>query len=158
MSDAAAEFWRFSLAVYGKPDVAAACLVLQDQFGRDVNLALYCCWLGASGRGRLTRAVLDAADRAVAPWRHEVVENFRTARRAIKQAAVLGSDNLYAKAKAVELEAERMLQIRLTELAPPADPSLAVKERVDAAIANLTLYVGDAPAGPIHAALQGLIV
>ena len=158
MSDAvAAEFWRFSLAVYGKPGVAPACLVLQDQFGRDINLALFCCWLGASGRGRLTRATLDAADRAVAPWRQEVVENFRAARQAIKQAAMPGSDNLYAKAKAVELEAERMLQTRLAELAPPADSSLPVKERVDAAIANLMLYVGDAPAEPIHAALQGLI-
>lgn len=155
MSDAA-EFWRFSLAVYGKPGVAPACLVLQDHFGRDVNLALYCCWLGASGRGRMTRAALDAADRAVAPWRHQVVEKFRAARRAIKEAALSGSDDLYVKAKGVELEAERLLQTRLTELAPPADPTLSVKERIDAAIANLTLYIGDAPAEPIHTALRSL--
>jgi uncharacterized protein (TIGR02444 family) len=156
MSDAA-EFWRFSLAVYGKPGVAPACLVLQDQFGHDVNLALFCCWLGASGRGRLTHTVLDAADRAVAPWRHEVVENFRAARRAIKAAATSDGDGLYAKAKAIELEAERLLQIRLVELAPPADPSLPVRERVDAAIANLTLYIGEASAEPIHAALKAVI-
>jgi uncharacterized protein (TIGR02444 family) len=157
MADVAAEFWRFSLAVYGKPGVAPACLLLQDQFGRDINLALYCCWLGASGRGRLTRAALAAADRTVAPWRHQVVEHLRTARRAIKEAALSGGDNLYAKAKAVELEAERVLQSRLAELAPPPDPSLPVKERAAAATANLTLYVGDAPAEPIHAALMALI-
>lgn len=157
MADVAAEFWRFSLAVYGKPGVAPACLLLQDQFSCDINLALYCCWLGANGRGRLTRAALDAADSAVAPWRHQVVEHLRAARRAIKEAAVSGGDGLYAKAKAVELEAERVLQTRLAERAPPADPSLPVKERVAAAIANLTLYVGDAPAEPIHAALKALI-
>lgn len=156
MSDAAAEFWHFSLAVYNEPDVAPACLVLQDQFGRDVNLALYCCWLGASGRGRLSRAALDTADRVIAPWRHEVVEPFRAARRAIKRAASPASESLYAKAKAVELEAERLLQRRLAEQAPPADPSLSLEDRLDAAIANLTLYVGDAPVDPIHAALRAL--
>jgi uncharacterized protein (TIGR02444 family) len=157
MSDVAAEFWRFSLAVYGKPGVAPACLVLQDQFGTDVNLALYCCWLGATGRGRLTRAALDAADAAIAPWRHQVVENFRAARRAIKEEALADSENLYAKAKAIELEAERTLQARLADRAPPGDPSLSAKDRFDAAIANLALYVGDAPAGPLHAALKDLI-
>src|SRR5579862_3641028 len=138
MSDAA-EFWRFSLAIYGKPGVAPACLVLQDQFGRDVNLALYCCWLGASGRGRLTRAALDAADNAVASWRHAVVEHFRAARRAIKAAAWPDSTDLYAKVKAVELESERLLQVRLVALAPPPDSALPMQERLAAAIANLTL-------------------
>jgi uncharacterized protein (TIGR02444 family) len=154
MSDAAAEFWRFSLAIYGRAGVAPACLVLQDQFGRDVNVMLYCCWLGASGRGRLTRSALDEADRAVAPLRHEVVEKFRDARRAIKAAAAPGSESLYAKAKAIELEAERALQARLVERAPPADSSRKNTERLDAALANLKLYVGDAPAEPIEATLR----
>ena len=156
MSDAAAEFWRFSLAIYGRPDVPPACLVLQDQFGRDVNLMLYCCWLGASGRGRLTRAALDEADRLAAPWRHEVVEKFRAARRAIKAAALPGSENLYSKAKAVELEAERTLQTRLAERAPSPEPSIPRAERLAAALANLALYVGDAPRAPIEAALKAM--
>ena len=156
MSEAAAEFWRFSLAVYAQPGVAPACLVLQDEFGRDVNLALYCCWLGASGRGRLSRPALDAADRDIAPWRHQVVEHFRAARRAIKDAGAAGSESLYTKAKAIELEAERLLQSRLAERAPAADPSLSTQGRLDTAIANLTLYLGDAPADPIHAALRAL--
>jgi len=118
---------------------------------------LFCCWLGASGRGRLDRAALDAADRAVAGWRHAVVEHFRAARRAIKAAALPESESIYAKAKAVELEAERTLQARLADRAPPSDPTLPARDRLDAAIANLTLYVGDAPARPIHAALKELI-
>ena len=34
------EFWRFSLAVYKPPDVAAECLALQEAVGLDVNLYL----------------------------------------------------------------------------------------------------------------------
>jgi len=156
MSDAAAAFWRFSLAIYARPDIPPACLALQDQYGRDVNVMLFCCWLGASGCGRLDRAALEAADRAVAGWRREVVEHFRTARRAIKAAALPDSDGIYAKAKAVELEAERLLQRQLAERAPPENVGLATDGRLADALANLALYVGDAPAGPIVEALKAM--
>lgn len=157
MSDAAAEFWRFSLAIYARPGVAPACLVLQDQHGCDVNLALYGCWLGASGRGRLDASSLAAADRAVAGWRHAVVENFRAARRAIKSAAIADSEGLYAKAKAVELEAERLLQRLLVEQAPPANAARGREERLADALANLALYIGEAPAVPIRDALAAMV-
>jgi len=153
MSDAAAEFWRFSIGLYGRPGVAPACLVLQDEHLRDVNLALYCCWLGVSGRGRITRAALDALDRETEPWRQRVVVTLRAARRAIKDAAAPGSESLYAKAKAVELEAERLLQTRLAAQAPAPDSSLSAAERLAAAAANLALYVGEAPVEPIREAL-----
>ena len=51
----AESFWSFSLTVYGRPGVEAACLELQDRFGADVNLALYCLWIGRS----LTPEALD---------------------------------------------------------------------------------------------------
>jgi len=154
MSHAAAAFWRFSLAVYARPGVAPACLVLQDEHGRDVNLMLFCCWLGASGRGVLERAGLEAADRAVTGWRHEVVEPLRAARRAIKAAGLSDSDSIYAKAKALELEAERLLQRQLADRAPTENVGLPTERRLDDALANLALYIGDAPAAPIAEALK----
>jgi uncharacterized protein (TIGR02444 family) len=156
MSDAAAAFWRFSLTIYAQPDVPPACLVLQDRHGRDVNLMLFCCWLGVSGRGRLDRAALDAADRAVAGWRHDVVEHFRAARRAIKAATLPDSESIYTKAKAVELEAERLMQRQLAEKAPAESAGLPATQRLADALANLALYIGDAPAAPITAALKAM--
>lgn len=156
MSDAASAFWRFSLAIYAQPGVAPACLVLQDQHGRDVNIMLFCCWLGVSGRGRLNRRALELADRAVTGWRHEVVEHFRAARRAVKAAALPDSDSIYAKAKAVELEAERLLQRQLADRAPPESVGLPTERRLADALANLTLYIGDAPAAPIVEALKAM--
>jgi uncharacterized protein (TIGR02444 family) len=156
MSDAAAALWRFSLAIYARPGVAPACLVLQDQHGRDVNLVLFCCWLGASGRGQFDRAALEAADRAVIGWRNEVVEHFRAARRAIKAAVQPDSDGIYAKAKAIELEAERLLQRQLADRAPAENIGLPTGRRLADALANLALYVGDAPAAPIAEALKAM--
>lgn len=156
MSDAAAEFWRFSLAIYASPGVAPACLRLQDEHGKDVNVLLFCCWLGASGRGRLSTQALDDADKVVAPWRHGVVEHVRAARRAIKALAMPGSENLYSKAKAVELEAERLLQARLAALALSVDSRQPPERRLADALANLALYAGDDATEAIRAALAAM--
>ena len=43
-------FWNFSLELYAGDGVAEACLDLQERRGCDVNILLFCCWLGASGR------------------------------------------------------------------------------------------------------------
>ena len=43
-------FWDFSLRVHGADGVAGACLDLQDAHQLDVNIVLYCCWIGATGR------------------------------------------------------------------------------------------------------------
>ena len=46
MAEAVEEFWRFALGFYARPGVAPACLELQDRHGKDVLIALYCCWVG----------------------------------------------------------------------------------------------------------------
>jgi uncharacterized protein (TIGR02444 family) len=149
------EFWNFSLAFYGRPGVSAACLDLQDRHGCDVNLVLYACWVGLSGRGRLTPADLARAAATNDPWRQAVIEKLRAARRAIKEQAS-DAAQFYAAAKAVELEAERMAQHRLATLAPGVTTAESDARRADAA-ANLILYLESdaarAAAGAILAAI-----
>ncbi|MBI2748346.1 MAG: TIGR02444 family protein [Burkholderiales bacterium] len=64
-------FWRFSLRTYRAPGVAKACLALQNSCGADVNLLLYGCWLGRSGR-RMNAAATRRALAAAARWQSEV--------------------------------------------------------------------------------------
>jgi uncharacterized protein (TIGR02444 family) len=154
MEDAADSFWNFSLALYARPEVAPACLALQDGHGVDVIIALYCCWVGASGRGLVDRAALAAAEDAARPWRQQVVEPLRRTRQALK--SVAGAAAFYDRMKAIELDAERAAQARLVALAPAPDPHATDALRTAAARANLMLYVGDpagAAAAPILAAL-----
>ncbi|HEV2549256.1 MAG TPA: TIGR02444 family protein [Stellaceae bacterium] len=138
MAESGDEFWNFSLAFYGRPGVSAACLALQDRHGLDVNLVLYACWVGLSGRGQLTAADIARAAAVNAPWREAVIEKLRAARRAIKEAAPEAT-GLYASAKAIELDAERIAQQRLAACAPGVTTN-AVARRADAT-ANLTLYL-----------------
>jgi uncharacterized protein (TIGR02444 family) len=156
MTDSGEPFWNFSLAFYGRPRVSAACLALQDGHGHDVNLLLYACWIGLSGRGRLTPGDLARAAKASEPWRRGVIEPLRAARRALKEA---GGDAapLYADAKAMELKVERVAQLRLAALAPPAEARPAEVLAADAS-ANLALCLQNATerqlAAPVFAALD----
>ncbi|HEX3498043.1 MAG TPA: TIGR02444 family protein [Stellaceae bacterium] len=133
------EFWAFSLAVYSRPAVAAACLRLQDELGLDVNLLLLCCWLARSGRGRLSADDLAAAEARAAPWRRTVVEPLRAIRRALKTMADTASASLYAEIKRLELRAEREEQRKL--LAGSLGRRSAGRTVEDDLAANLGLYL-----------------
>ncbi|MSO65782.1 MAG: TIGR02444 family protein [Alphaproteobacteria bacterium] len=116
VSDKAARaFWRFSLALYRRPGVAAACERLQDRLGCDVNVLLFCLWLGATGRS-LDRAQFARTLAAASPWQQTVLRPLRQARRALKELAV--DQALYQRVKRVELAMERSEQIALAQTAP----------------------------------------
>jgi uncharacterized protein (TIGR02444 family) len=100
MADAEA-FWAWSLAKY--PEVETLALRLQEEHGADVNILLFCAFVG-----RVSAETLEAAERAVAPWRREVLEPLRRARRAAK------GTSLHESLKTVELAAEQLAQQRIS--------------------------------------------
>lgn len=153
-------FWRFSLQFYGLPDVAPACLVLQDEAGVDVNLLLFLLFLADQGRA-VTKEDVARLDRAVAPWRSDVVEPLRAVRRRLKtgigDTSPGKSEGLRNMVKKVELEAERLEQARLeSELAAIGEAA----PREEAAKANLLAYsahLGRLPEGPKTVLLQAFL-
>ena len=54
---------------------------LQERRGCDVNVLLFCCWLGASGRPTLTAERLRAILRVSDVWQAEIVRPLRQVRR-----------------------------------------------------------------------------
>jgi uncharacterized protein (TIGR02444 family) len=157
MAETADPFWTFTLGFYGRPGVSPACIALQDRHQCDVNLVLYACWVGLSGRGRLSAADLAQAEETNTPWRASVIERLRAARRALKEEDRTGPVlELYEAAKAAELAAERIAQRRLQMLAP-AEAARAESGRAADAAANLRLYLrgkdADAAAAAIFAAI-----
>lgn len=161
----AEDLWRFSLAVYAAPGVAAHCLDLQDRCGADVNVALALAWAGASGRGRLDAAEIARLDRVAAPLRDNVVRGLRAARRWLKpRAADHGSPQLARlrdRIKDLEIEAERCVQAALAECLAAHGVVDPPGRRLASALANLEGYLrhlgADAPAGPLAAAIAGWI-
>ncbi len=139
-------FWNFSLEIYAAEGVSGACLDLQERRGCDVNILLFCCWLGASGRPTLTaerlRSILKVSDE----WQAEIVGPLRQVRRVLKERPWNASlpetvDAARRRVADAELAAEHAEQLKLAGLYnPPADRDRAVEKRLRAAVGNLGVY------------------
>lgn len=141
-------FWDFSVRIYRKPGVADACLALQDGYGVDVNVLLYCCWYGCT-RGPLDGPALRQVLSFAEPWADRVVRPLRAARRWMKttgctDTVVARADcmQLRQKIKQIELEAEQLQQDTLQELTWESAPKkLEIALRRDNTLLNINMYL-----------------
>jgi uncharacterized protein (TIGR02444 family) len=123
LSESAADaFWRFSLARYAAPGVAAACLELQDRQGADVNLLLLALWLAECGHRLDGEAGTHLAEVA-AYWQKPIVAPLRSARRHLKERLPGPQAEEIAewrgKIAAAELAMERLEQRMLEQAVGP---------------------------------------
>jgi uncharacterized protein (TIGR02444 family) len=137
-------FWRFSLTVYGTRGVAEECLALQHSLGTDVNVLLFCAWLGAARGAVLTeRDVEDIVER-VRPWHEAVVRRIRAVRSGIKTMAEMAHANVRAlreEIALVEIGAEQIEQALLFAHAERRWPEAGGRPRPDRVRANVQLVV-----------------
>ena len=161
IADAAAGLWKFSLDFYARPGVSAALIELQDRAGLDVNLILFALWYGLSGRGRLDDERLAVADQAAHAIQTEIVMPLRALRRRFRTDPDVDIQRLREAIKALELDAEKIVQAHLAGCAGPPAIDVDLVERLAAAWANLTLSLGadralSTQAGVIRRALEEL--
>lgn len=139
-------FWDFSLSIYGRPGVADACLFLQDRYALDVNVMLFCVWVGLTGRGPLGAPEIDACVSRTSDWRKRVIEPLRQVRRACRDEPLGVPEFLLQVFRPsmhdVELDAEHVEQLVLAELVPtkPVD-DVADDTRLDDVRRSLLRYV-----------------
>jgi uncharacterized protein (TIGR02444 family) len=141
-SSSGSPFWRFSLRFYRQREVADACIALQEEAGIDVNLLLFLLWHATQKRA-LSAPEVAELERRAAPWRNMTVIPLRTMRRALKSppALVPGATAEFcrAKIKAVELEAVRLQQEAMHDLAHPS-LGCEASSLEEAARANVAAY------------------
>jgi uncharacterized protein (TIGR02444 family) len=157
-------FWRFSLGLYRRPGVGDACIALQDSCSVDVNLLLFLLWLAASGR-RLGVAEVKDLEAKASGWRETVVVPLRSLRRSLKGQASLvepgAVEAFRSRIKALELEAERLQQEALYELArssPLGAPYASVADAVRENVAAYADALGQTfPPAPVEALLDAFL-
>jgi uncharacterized protein (TIGR02444 family) len=153
-------FWRFSIKFYGVPGVAQACIELQDRANVDVNILFFLLWNATQGRAFQKTDVAEI-ERLIGAWRDMAVVPIRNVRRALKSPPAVmapeAAEGLRTRIKAVELEAERLQQEALYELAqssrlgrPSASPAKAARMSVDA----YQDVLGPFPPGPLDTVLS----
>lgn len=135
------DLWSFTLKTYALSGVEAACLQLQGA-GANVCLLLCAAWLGERGVA-CTAQRLELLREQAEPWHRDVVQPLRQLRNQWRPAS--GQDPelriLREQVKALELEAERQLLMRLQDVAEDwpegqADDFSAWLEGVAAEAAN----------------------
>lgn len=140
----ASAFWDFTLAVYGRPGVAPACIALQDRRGLHVNMLLFCCWAAASGRGALDADDLDRACAVARPWQETVVAPLREVRRRLKTVTAPAPNAVRETVRrgilAAEINAEHVEQLMIE----------ATSRRNPDAGRSASVHAADAVAGLAH--------
>ena len=153
-------FWRFSIKFYAEPGVAEACIALQDQAKVDVNILFFLLWNATQGRA-YGKADVAEVERMIGAWRDMAVVPIRNVRRALKSPPPVmtpeAAEGFRTRIKAVELEAERLQQEALYELAqssrlgqPSASPAKAAQTSID----GYQAIIGPFPPAPLATVLS----
>lgn len=141
-------FWDFSVRTYRVTGVADACLSLQNEHGVDVNMLLFCAWVG-SVIGEFDGELFNQANEFSGRWAENVVVPLREARTWMKHqgcdAEPMSTEECMAlreKIKSVEFRSEKLQQQVLESLVTVnGDPAFPPEVVVENVRTNLMLYL-----------------
>jgi len=136
--------WNFATERYAREGVAPLCLRLQDEYGFDVNLLLFCCWYGAH-YGAVDSTLMQSLFDYSRDWNNNAVQPVRETRNWLRaliensqgDEALLGQ--LREKVKEVELECERHQLEALETQARGVQPAQTSSDAEESSWGNLEL-------------------
>ncbi len=115
-------FWNFSLAIYGRSGSSERCLALQNDHGFDVNLVLFCIWVGQNW-GSMPTSIRAESIEFSTNWGQQVVQPLRKLRTDMKGNTLLSKqlpgdeyEEFRSAVKKLELAAEKKQQAFLESL------------------------------------------
>lgn len=104
-------FWEFSLKLYSQSEVEQNLLFLQNHYGCNVNIVLFCCWYGLEGQGRLSQKRLSSIIDSIQYWHERIVKPLRQLRKTMKRYRLIKDDPLNGESVlAEEINAEKIEQ------------------------------------------------
>lgn len=138
------DFWSYSSQIWAMPDVETTCLELQNDFDADVNLLIFCIWLGDTRRC-MNEDDLQMLLDTVKPWQ-TMIKPLRDSRKMMQQQMIAMPTHLIEQTisnmKEMELNAEHMAQLALEKALTHTDVQLSDElSEVECSLANLNLYL-----------------
>lgn len=141
------EFWNYSSQMWSLPEVESICLELQNQHDLNVNLLLFCCWIGEQ-QLRLDENQVKTLVEAAEPW-ETVIKPLRSSRDVMKQQLLAMPaeliDQTVKNITEMELNAEHMQQISLEKAISLEQFSSCESESgIECSLCNLKCYIDQA--------------
>lgn len=138
------ELWNYSTHIWTLPGVEDLCIRLQTEYDADVNLLIYCLWLGEQKRC-LNDDDLQVMLDTVKPWQ-TMIKPLRDSRRMMQQQLIAMPSELVeqtiANMKEMEINAEHMAQLALGKALVTENIHLSGDaSSADCGLANLQLYM-----------------
>ncbi len=109
------EFWNYSSQIWTLPQVEPLCLGLQDDFDINVNVLLYCYWVGEKKLSLNNDNIQTLID-TILPW-STIIAPLRDSRKMMRQNLIAMSSDMINQTitniNEMEINAEHMTQIAL---------------------------------------------
>jgi len=106
------EFWNYSTQIWTLPDVESLCLELQNNYDINVNLILYCCWVGDKNLN-LNDDDLQILLDTIQPWQ-TMIKPLRDSRKMMQQHLIAMPANMVnqTESKQYRMQPEQYKNLR----------------------------------------------
>lgn len=108
-------FWNYSSQIWTLPEVESICLELQNTYDADVNILLYCCWVGDKNLS-LNDDDMQVLLDTIKPWQ-TMLKPLRDSREMMQKQLIAMPTHLVDKTinnmNQMELNAEHLAQLAL---------------------------------------------
>ena len=135
-------FQRFSSEYGNLSSNKKALSLLQNDYGLNMNIVLFCLWMAYTGRGALTKKQVQALVGATHFWHEQIVMRLhQLANYSLKKPSAPWSQTVYQAVMVEEQVAAQIEQSLLTEVFPDLEPkSRGLQQRLIQSCKNLGLY------------------
>ena len=141
------EFWNYSTQIWTLPNVEAICLELQNNYDANINMLLYCCWVGDKNLS-LSDDDLQSLLDTIQPWQ-TIIKPLRESRKMMLQQSIAMpselKDQTITNMSEMELNAEHMAQLALEKALKPENIAPCSQQNqtsgVDCSLNNIKSYI-----------------
>lgn len=138
------EFWNYSTQIWTLPEVESICLEMQNNFDANVNILLYCCWVGDK-KLTLSDDDLQMLLDTIQPWQ-TMIKPLRDSRKMMQQHLIAMPSELIEQTicnmNEMELNAEHMAQLAMEKVLHPDRMSACSSEsELECSLQNINTYI-----------------
>ena len=138
------ELWNYTTQIWTLPEVETICLDLQNSYEANINILLYCCWVGDKNLN-LNDDDLQALLDTVQPWQ-TIIKPLRDSRKMMQQHLIAMPANMVdqtiANMSEMELYAEHMTQLALEKALKPEKISPCEGlSNIECSLSNIKSYL-----------------